>query len=178
MYSSGDRDAADHSDPLGAVVRAVRPIASPYVATQAQGVCIRDRLKGLSDNDEQVLHTLGAYLGRLASMDLARRVRSGTGHGREHWSERKRSLTAATSSRWAGSITKETNDLWELARRSQYRHAATLRAAIRTIAQRLSLAIGQRGSSGRPGGYRSAQELARQVAAPRPPGGSTRKGGA
>jgi IS605 OrfB family transposase len=49
-------------------------------------------------------------------------------------------------------------DQWALARRGQLAHIHNLEAGIRTIAHRLSLPIGEKGSKRTPGGYRSAQE--------------------
>ncbi|OAH14564.1 hypothetical protein STSP_20750 [Streptomyces jeddahensis] len=67
-------------------------------------------------------------------------------------------MTGESSSRWAGSITKATHDQWALARRGQLAHIQSLEAGVRTIAQRLSLPVGAKGSKGSPGGYRSKQE--------------------
>ena len=136
----------------------LRAIARPFVASPATGVCIRDRIKGLTDVDERVLRLVGGHLGRLAAGDLAGRVRAGLGHDSERWADRKRDLTALSSSRWAGSITRATNDQWGLARRAQRAHVQSLRAGIAMIRHRLSLAVGERGTRGRPGGYRSRQE--------------------
>ncbi|MEY9878462.1 IS605 OrfB family transposase, partial [Streptacidiphilus sp. MAP12-33] len=74
------------------------------------------------------------------------------------WAERKRELTAASSSRWAGSVTSNTHDQWGLARRAQHAHLRSLEAAIRTVRHRLSLPVGEKGSKGTPGGYRSRHE--------------------
>ncbi|WP_202869393.1 IS200/IS605 family accessory protein TnpB-related protein [Kribbella caucasensis] len=121
-------------------------------------MCIRDRIKGLTAGDEVVLRTVGEHLGRLASADLACRVRDGLDHDSDRWADRKRDLTASSSSRWAGSITKATHDQWGLARRAQHAHAQSLTAGVRTIRDRLCLPVGEPGRSGQPGGYRSRQE--------------------
>lgn len=115
-------------------------------------------MKGLTAGDEVVLRAVGEHLGRLASADLARRVHDGLDHDSKRWAGRKRDLTAVSTSRWAGSITKATNDQWGLARRAQHAHTQSLVAGIRTIRHRLSLPVGEPGSKGRPGGYRSRQE--------------------
>ena len=135
-----------------------RAIARSYVAVPTQGVCIRDRIRDLTPEDDGVLRAVGAHLGRLASADLARRVRDGLDHSGEAWADRKRDLTALSSSRWAGSITKATNDQWGLARRAQNAHADALAAGIRTLRHRLSLPVGEPGRRDRPGGYRSTKE--------------------
>ncbi|HEX5493735.1 MAG TPA: IS200/IS605 family accessory protein TnpB-related protein [Mycobacteriales bacterium] len=136
----------------------LRHIARPFVAGGSSGVSIRDRLKGLTAADEKVLRLVGEHMGRLASADLARRCRDGLDHSTDTWAARKRELTAQSSSRWAGSVTSNTHDQWGLSRRAQYQHLMSLEAGIRTIRHRLSLPIGEKGSPGKPGGYRSKQE--------------------
>ncbi|MFI9838124.1 IS200/IS605 family accessory protein TnpB-related protein [Nonomuraea sp. NPDC051941] len=135
-----------------------RAIAAPYIAAPASGVAIRDRLKGLSGQDEPVLRLAGAYLGSLASKDLAVRCRDGLAHGADRWAARKRELTPDSSARWAGAITKASHDQWALARRGQLAHLHTLEAGIATIAHRLSLPVGHKGTKGGPGGYGSQRE--------------------
>jgi IS605 OrfB family transposase len=101
---------------------------------------------------------VGAYLGSLASKDLKARCRDGLEHSGETCAVRKRGLTALSSSRWAGSITKATHDQWALARRCQLAHIQNLEAGVRTIEDRLSLPVGQKGTKKAPGGYRSQRE--------------------
>ncbi|WP_443056646.1 IS200/IS605 family accessory protein TnpB-related protein [Streptomyces sp. MUM 178J] len=97
-------------------------------------------------------------MGRLASADLVRRCRDALEHSTGTWAARKRDLTAASSSRWAGSVTSSTHDQWGLSRRAQHQHLQSLEAGIRTLRHRLSLPIGEKGSRGKPGGYRSKGE--------------------
>lgn len=138
--------------------RPLRQIARPFVADGPSGVSVRDRLKGLTAEDEKVLRAVGEHMGRLASLDLARRVRDGLDHSTDTWAARKRDLTAESSSRWAGSVTSNTHDQWGLARRAQYQHLMSLDAGIRMLRHRLSLPVGEKESGGKPGGYRSRQE--------------------
>ncbi|GLX36622.1 transposase [Streptomyces roseochromogenus] len=138
--------------------RPLRQIGRPFVAVGPSGVSVRDRLKGLTVEDEKVLRSVGEHMGRLASLDLARRVRDGLDHSSDTWAGRKRHLTAGSSSRWAGSVTSNTHDQWGLARRAQHRHLMSLDAGIRMIRHRLSLPVGEREAGGVPGGYRSRQE--------------------
>lgn len=105
-----------------------------------------------------MLRAVGEHMGRLASRDLARRCRDGMNHSTDTWAERKRELTAESSSRWAGSVTANTHDQWGLSRRAQWQHLVSLDAGIRTIRHRLSLPVGETGSRGTPGGYRSRNE--------------------
>ncbi|MBT2448272.1 transposase [Streptomyces sp. ISL-43] len=136
----------------------VRVLSAPFVALGPAGVAVRTRLKGLTGGDEEVLVLVGAHLGSLASKDLAVRCRDGLDHSTDTWAMRKRGLTAGSSSRWAGSITKATHDQWALARRGQTAHLQNLEAGIKTIRHRLSLPIGEKGSKRAPGGYRTRQE--------------------
>ncbi len=138
--------------------RQLREIARPFVAYGPTGVSIRDRLRGLTARDEEVLRAVGTHMGRLASQDLARRVRDGLEHSTETWAVRKRELTAVSSSRWAGSVTASTHDQWGLSRRVQHAHLQSPDAGIRTVRHRLSLPVGQKGGKGKPGGYRSRRE--------------------
>jgi IS605 OrfB family transposase len=136
----------------------LRPIDPPFVALGPSGVAIRDRLKGLTPEDEKVLRLVGAHLGSLASRDLKARCRDGMEHSTDTWAARKRELTAKSSSRWAGSITKATHDQWALSRRGQAAHIQSLEAGVKTIEHRLSLPVGEKGSKKAPGGYRSKSE--------------------
>jgi IS605 OrfB family transposase len=136
----------------------LRPIDPPFVALGPSGVAIRDRLKYLTPDDEKVLRLVGDHLGSLASRDLKACCAAGPGHDTGQWAERKRALTEESSSRWAGSITKATHDQWALACRCQLAHIQSLEAGVRTIAHRLSLPVGEKGTKRAPGGYRTAQE--------------------
>ncbi|MEU6284283.1 IS200/IS605 family accessory protein TnpB-related protein [Streptomyces sp. NPDC047028] len=140
------------------VKKKLREIARPFVADGPSGVSIRDRLRGLTAEDEKVLRLVGEHMGRLASRDLAARVRDAGDHGNETWAARKRDLTALSSSRWAGSVTSNTHDQWGLSRRAQHGHLQSLDAGIRMLRHRLALPIGEKGSKGKPGGYRSKRE--------------------
>jgi IS605 OrfB family transposase len=117
----------------------LRAIAAPFVALGPSGVSIRDRLKGLTAEDEKVLRLVGEHLGSPASRDLKIRCADGSENSTDTWAGRKRDLTVESSSRWAGSITKATHDQWALARRGQAAHLDSLAAGIRTVRHRLSL---------------------------------------
>ncbi|MFC5750866.1 IS200/IS605 family accessory protein TnpB-related protein, partial [Actinomadura rugatobispora] len=136
----------------------VRTIAPPFVAAGPSGVAVRDRLKGLTAEDERVLRLVGAHLGSLAARDLKMRCRDGLDHDADRWAARKRELTGVSSSRWAGSITKATHDQWALARGAQHAHVQGLESGVRTLEHRLSLPLGARGAGRAPGGYRSRRE--------------------
>src|SRR5437868_3019325 len=101
----------------GLVTGFLRPIADPFVAAAPAGVRVRTRLR-VSAQDEAVLRAAGRHLGSLAGRDLAARCGEGRldGQGRAaSRAARKRALTAASSSRWAGAITRTSEDAYRLA---------------------------------------------------------------
>ncbi|MFG2984650.1 IS200/IS605 family accessory protein TnpB-related protein [Streptomyces sp. NPDC048258] len=136
----------------------LREVSAPFVALGPAGVAVRTRLKNLTARDEEVLRLTGAHLGALASRDLKARCADGLDHSTDTWAARKRELTAVSSSRWAGSVTKASHDQWALARRGQTAHIQNLEAGIRTITHRLALPVGEKGSKRAPGGYGSKWE--------------------
>jgi IS605 OrfB family transposase len=138
--------------------RKLRAIDAPFVALGPSGVAIRDRLRGLTPEDERILRMAGGLLGSLASRDLKQRCADSLEHSTDTWAARKRKLTPESSSRWAGSITKATHDQWALSRRCQLAHIQSLEAGVQTLRHRLSQPIGQKGTKRAPGGYRSAHE--------------------
>jgi len=71
----------------------LRPIAPPFVTLRPSGVAVRDRLKGLTAQDEKVLRLVGAHLGALASRDLKLRCADDLEHTTDTWTARKRQLT-------------------------------------------------------------------------------------
>jgi hypothetical protein len=101
-----------------------------------------------------VLYLVGEYLGRLAGGDLARRC--AVGPDADSRTERKRELTAQSSSRWAGAITRSSNDQWQRAYRNLLDTRAGLGRSIRVIQRRLAVPVGQR--QGRVRGYATRQE--------------------
>jgi hypothetical protein len=135
----------------------LRAIAPPFVVAPPGGVRVRTRLR-LSPDDETVLLALGSHLGHLAGADIARRCREGRLDAQEAASrrERKRSLTSACSSRWAGAITRTAEDAWRLGERNLLAEARSLRARISRLRRRLGVPCGER--RGRNRGYSSAAE--------------------
>ncbi|MFF1846813.1 IS200/IS605 family accessory protein TnpB-related protein [Streptomyces sp. NPDC058217] len=140
----------------------LRELAASFVAPGPCGVAVRDRLKHLTSQDVRVLRAVGAHQGALASGDLKARCADGLEHGADTWASRKRELTALSSSRIAGAITKATHDQWALARRCQAAHIQKLEAGIRALRHRLSLPIGEKGTKRAAGGYRSKSEWFRK----------------
>lgn len=144
--------------PPSVAVRRVRPIEAPFILKGPSGVTVCDRLKGLTARDEVVLKLTGAQLGTLAARDLKLRCSAGTQHDADRWADRKRALTAESSARWAGSITKATHDQWALARRCQLTHIRGLEGGITMLEHRLSMPVGSKAADKAPGGYRSRHE--------------------
>jgi hypothetical protein len=70
--------------------------------------------------------------------------------------KRKQALTSACSSRWAGAITRSTEDGWQLAWRNLGAEARSLRARVGRIRRRLAVPCGERRGTTR--GYGSARE--------------------
>ena len=134
--------------------RRLRPLAAPFLAGAPGGVRVRTRL-AVSERDALVLRALGRHLGCLANGDLARRCARGRA-GEDGRGERKRALTGQASSRWAGAITRTSNDQWERGWRNLRDEAAGLQRAVQAIGGRLAIAVGER--RGRWRGYASQAE--------------------
>jgi hypothetical protein len=131
----------------------MRRIAAPFLVAPPSGARIRTRLR-VSAADERVLRQVGAQLGRLAGQDLSRRCRIGPGDDQR--SIRKQALTAACSSRWAGAITRTSNDQWERAYGNLLDARVGLGRAARKLRARLAVPAGER--RGRTRGYGSRAE--------------------
>jgi hypothetical protein len=140
------------------VSSSLRRLAAPFVAAAPAGARVRTRLR-VSGQDEAVLRAAGRHLGSLAGRDLAARCAEGRLDARGRAvsrARRKRALTAESSSRWAGAITRTSEDQWQLAGRNLRAEASGLRARIGTIRARLAVPAG--GRAGRVRGYASAAE--------------------
>jgi hypothetical protein len=130
-------------------------LPTPFVVARPCGARIRTRLRP-TVADEAVLWAVGRHLGRLAGRDLAARCR-----GDVDRAERKRGLTLGSSSRWAGAVTRTSNDQWERAFKNLLDERAGLHRAIRAIQARLAVPAGCR--DGRVRGYATqAERFAKQ----------------
>jgi hypothetical protein len=140
------------------VSRALREIATPFVAAAPAGVRVRARLR-VSPGDAEVLAAAGSHLSSLAGRDLAARCAEGRLDARGRAASRavrKRALTAESSSRWAGTITRASEDAYQLAFRNLDAERRTLQARARTIGARLAVPAGKK--AGRISGYATAAE--------------------
>ncbi len=138
--------------------RRLREIAEPFVAAVPAGARVRTRLR-VSPRDAEVLRAAGGHLGMLAGRDLAARCAEGRldARGRaESRRERKQALTAASSSRWAGAITRTSEDAWQLASRNLAAESATLKARVRKVEARIPVPTGKK--HGRTAGYATPAE--------------------
>jgi hypothetical protein len=136
----------------------LREVAGPFVAAVPAGARVRTRLR-VSEQDAAVLRAVGRHLGSLAGKDLAARCAEGRLDARsraESRRERKRALTAASSSRWAGAITRVSEDAWQLASRNLAAERGTLQARVRKIEARIAIQAGKK--QGRLAGYATPAE--------------------
>src|SRR6202035_31052 len=137
----------------GCRVGRLRVIAAPFVAGAPAGARVRTRLR-VSPGDAAVLRAAGAHLGSLAGRDLAARCAQGRLDARGRAAsrrERKRALTAGSSSRWAGAITRVSEDQWQGGARDPHAERASLLARVRRIEARAAVPAG--GKNGRVRGY-------------------------
>jgi hypothetical protein len=102
---------------------------------------------------------VGGYLGSLASADLAARCAEGRLDARQRARSRqvrKRELTARSSSRWAGTLTRASEDAYQLACRNLLAERGSLAARIKRVEARLAVPAGTR--AGRVHGYATTAE--------------------
>ena len=152
--------------------RVLRRIGDTAVAAAPVGVRIRTRIRPTAA-EAGALTTIGELLGSLYRGELAGRIGCGgmDREGHAVWrAARKQALTAVSSSRWAGAITRAVEDQYQLGVRGVAAYVADLRAAIEVLEQRCVLRPGElapvdsgeensRGRSRRRRrGYRSAGE--------------------
>lgn len=96
--------------------RALRRIGDPVVATAPAGVRIRTRIH-LSDAEAAAVVAIGSFLGSVYRAELSSRVEIGRLDRLTHarWrAQRKQVVTAVSSSRWAGAITRAVEDQYQL----------------------------------------------------------------
>lgn len=144
----------------------LRVISPPFVVAPPAGVRVRTRLR-VSTEDDLVLRSVGAYLGALANKDLARRCSEGNLDAKsraESRRERKRALTEKSSSRWAGAITRTSEDAFQLGLRNLLAEARSLRSRIKRIETRLLVPVAsekgaQRGYATHPERFQKQRRL-------------------
>ena len=140
------------------IMTALRHVAAPFVAGAPDGMRVRTRLR-VSERDADVLAAVGTHLGSLVGRDLAARCAEGRLDSKAKAASRavrKRALTADSSSRWAGAMTRTSEDAYRLAEQNLRAERASLTSRIRRIKVRLAVAAG--GKAGRTRGYANAAE--------------------
>jgi hypothetical protein len=123
----------------------LRGIAGPVVAVPPAGVRVRTRLR-VSAAEAAALTTIGDFLGSVYRGELVERIGRGVldRADRAAWrAERKQVITAVSSSRWAGAITRAVEDQYQLGMRGLAAYSADLRAAIAVLEARCVLRPGQ-----------------------------------
>jgi hypothetical protein len=155
---------------MSPVGKPLRRIADPVVAAAPAGMRIRTRIYPTAE-EAGTLTAIGDFLGSVYRFELSERIGCGVldrqGHG-EWRAQRKQALTAQSSARWAGAITRTVEDQYQPGMRGLAAHVADLRAAIEVLEARCALRpgelapaddndeAGKRGPSRRRRGYRSA----------------------
>jgi len=94
----------------------LRRIGDPVVAAAPAGVRIRTRIHPGAD-EAAALTAIGQLLGSLYRSELAERIWLGRLDHQAHaaWrAQRKQALTAVSSSRWAGAMTRAVEDQYQL----------------------------------------------------------------
>ena len=122
--------------------------------------------------DDAVLCEVGEHLGALLRSDVAARCRLGAGAKHQGRAVRKRSLTPWCSSRWAGTITRTADDMWEREVNNLEDLAARDRREMAELGRCLALPVGEgkpkkRGYATRSERYQKArrsQKLAARLA--------------
>ena len=150
--------------------RSLRRIGDSVMAAGPAGVRIRTRIFPTAEEAE-ALTAMGELLGSVYRGELAGRIRLGGLDRQAHalWrAERKQAVTAVSSSRWAGAITRAVEDQYQLGMRGLAAQVADLRAAVEVLERRCALRPGQLApvecsethgrSRSRPRGYRNAAE--------------------
>jgi hypothetical protein len=125
--------------------RALRRIADPVAAGGPAGVRIRTRIHPTAA-EAQTLAAVGELLGSVYRGELAGRVGLGRLDRKAHASwraQRKQALTAVSSSRWAGAITRAVEDQYQLGMRGLVAQVADLRAAVGVLEARCVLRPGE-----------------------------------
>ncbi|HEX9832822.1 MAG TPA: hypothetical protein VGA66_07005 [Mycobacterium sp.] len=124
---------------------ALRRIGDPVVARAPTGVRIRTRIYPTAEQAQE-LTAIGHFLGSLYRSELAQRTRCGVLDRRRQaaWrAGRKQALTAVSSSRWAGVITRAVEHQYQLGMRALAAHEVELRHAVEVLEQRCALRPGE-----------------------------------
>ncbi len=125
--------------------RALRRIGESVVAAGPAGVRVRARLF-LTGAEAEAMGVIGDYLGGVYRAELAGRIELGVLDRKQHsvWrAQRKAAVTAVSSSRWAGAITRAVEDQYQLGLRGLGAEVGDLRAAVTVLQARCALRPGE-----------------------------------
>ena len=137
--------------------KAFRVIADPFVVAPPSGARIRTRIRP-TEGEAAALTRVGQLLGVLSRRDLSQRLALGVSGKGDLRAQRKQGLTSSTSSRWAGAITRASNDQYALGLRALFAERDSLSAAIAVLGKRTDAAAGACDVSTRAKGYRDEHE--------------------
>jgi hypothetical protein len=125
--------------------RQLRPFHGIREVGPPTGAAITARLR-TSPADDGVCRAVATLMSQYRHRDLAARTGQGEVSGtakKAALAGRKRGMTGALSSRWAGAIVHANDAQHDLAVRGQNAHGASLQAAIDTITARLAVPAGE-----------------------------------
>ena len=133
----------------------VRQLAASFVAVPPSGTSTQTRLE-VTEDEDAVLWELYRFGGRLRASDLRLLVELNAAGAdtdpetrKTLTASRKRNMTPQWSSRVAGAVYRDNDELWALAKRNLVAHIDTLNERIAAIGERLEIPVGTRG------GYRN-----------------------
>lgn len=136
----------------------LRPLAAPFVVAPPTGARIRTRIRP-SESEAAALSRIGTFLGGLSRRDLSARLALGRVSGKDDLrAQRKQRLTESTSSRWAGALTRASNDQYAFGIRGLYAERDSLAAAINKLTKRIAVPVGACDVATREKGYRDIGE--------------------
>lgn len=132
-----------------------------FVVAPPSGVRVRSRFQP-TDGEVSILRRIGEHLHGLYAADVNDRIAVGPVKQKDNQrARRKKALTGASSSRWAGSITNRANEQYRLSLMVLDHNIASLMAAVSMLEERLALphnvSNGVKGRQHRKG-YRDAGE--------------------
>ena len=130
----------------------LRILDAPFVVAPPTGTASATRLK-VTPPEHTFLCLLGDFLGGLFRSDLSLLIREGACPSTT-WKDRKSQVSALTSSRWAGTITKAANTQYRLGMRTLRDERNSLRVRIDEIGKRAAAPVGWEPGEGQPRPYR------------------------
>jgi hypothetical protein len=148
--------------------RKLRKIAASFVVAPPDGARVRTHLMA-DGRDGEVLWALWAHLGQRASSDLACRVKEGSLDAKTNTRSqkaRKQQLTAASSSRCTGAITRTTEDAYGLATCNLQAEKVSLQVRIKKISRRVKVPASEK--KHKVYGYVTRRSAGRKEAPPGP----------